>query len=119
MTFHSYPLITKGELKGPQDSSFLAINAKGEKVLGPKQKDHTTTFSKFKNHFTKRKMLGVFFFTEGPQDKNTFGKIIQRPAEAIINLGSASQDEDLAYKQRCRMSKLNSFDSDQAKKGKD
>jgi hypothetical protein len=57
MTFHSYPLITKGELKGPQDSLFLAINAKGEKVLGPKQKDRTTTFSKFKNYFTKRKKL--------------------------------------------------------------
>jgi hypothetical protein len=38
--------------------------------------------------------LGVFFSTEGPQDKNTFGKIIQRLAEAIINLGFASQDED-------------------------
>jgi hypothetical protein len=63
--------------------------------------------------------LGVFFFIEGPQDKNAFGKIIQRPAKAIINLGSASKDEDLAYKQHCIMPKLNSFGSDQAKKGKD
>jgi hypothetical protein len=62
--------------------------------------------------------LGVFFTSEGPQDKNTFGKIIQMPVEAIINLDSASQDEDLAYKQRCRMPKLNSFGSDQAKKEK-
>jgi hypothetical protein len=61
-------------------------------------------------------LLGFFMFTEGPQDKNTFSKVIQRSAEAIINLGSASQDEDLMYKQRCRMPKLNSFDSDQAKK---
>jgi hypothetical protein len=61
-------------------------------------------------------VLGVFFSTEGPQDKNTFGKIIQRLAEAIINFGFASQDEDFVYKQRCRMSKLNSFGSDQAKK---
>jgi hypothetical protein len=61
-------------------------------------------------------LLGVFFSTEGPQDKNTFDKIIQRLAEAIINLGFASQDEDFLYKQRCRMSKLNSFSSDQAKK---
>jgi hypothetical protein len=60
-------------------------------------------------------LLGVFS-TEGPQDKNTFGKIIQRLAETDINLGFASQDEDFVYKQRCRMPKLNSFDSDQAKK---
>jgi hypothetical protein len=60
--------------------------------------------------------LGVFFFTKGPQDKNTFSKIKQRLAEAIINLGSTSQDEDLVYKQRCRMPKLNMFGSDQAKK---
>jgi hypothetical protein len=57
-------------------------------------------------------LLGVFFSTEGPQDKNTFGKIIQRPVEAIINLDSASQDKDLAYKQRYRMPELNSFGSD-------
>jgi hypothetical protein len=43
---------------------------------------------------------------------------MQKPVEAIINLGSASQDEDLAYKQRCRMLKLNSFGSGQAKKEK-
>jgi hypothetical protein len=59
--------------------------------------------------------LGVFSI-EGPQDKNTFIKIIQKLAEAIINLGSVSQDEDLVYKQRCGMPKLNSFGSDQAKK---
>jgi hypothetical protein len=63
-------------------------------------------------------LLGVFFTSEGSQDKNTFGKIIQRPTKAIINLNSASQDEDLVYKQRCRMPKLNSFGSDQAKKEK-
>jgi hypothetical protein len=62
-------------------------------------------------------LLGVFS-TEGPEDKNTLGKIMQRPIEAIINLGLASQDEDLAYKQRCRMLKLNSFGSGQAKKEK-
>jgi hypothetical protein len=74
--------------------------------------------TKKRSSTTKGLLLGVFFSTEGPQDKNTFGKIIQRPAEAIINLGSASQDEDLAYKQRCRMPKLNGFGSDQAKKEK-
>jgi hypothetical protein len=63
-------------------------------------------------------VLGIFFSTEGPQDKNTFGKIIQRSVEAIVNLDSASQDEDLEYKQCCRMPNLNSFGSDQAKKEK-
>jgi hypothetical protein len=42
--------------------------------------------------------LGVFFFTEGPQGKNTFDKMIKRLADAIINIGFASQDEDLVYK---------------------
>jgi hypothetical protein len=72
MTFHSYPLITKGELKGPQDSSFLAINAKGEKVLGPKQKDHTTTFSKFKISFGFKNSIGIIsscIFSKNPLDK--------------------------------------------------
>lgn len=57
----------------------------------------------------------VFFSIEGLQDKNIFSKIIQSLAEAIINIGSASQDDDLVYKQRCRMPKLNSISSDQAK----
>jgi hypothetical protein len=39
-------------------------------------------------------VLGVFFSTEGPQNKNTFGKIIQWLADVIINLGFASQNED-------------------------
>jgi hypothetical protein len=43
-------------------------------------------------------LLGVFFFIKGPQEENTFGKVVQKPVEAIINLGSASQDEDLAHK---------------------
>jgi hypothetical protein len=64
-------------------------------------------------HYEKRSstakglLLGVFFSTEGPQNKNTFGK---------MNLGFTSQDEDHVYKQRCRMPKLNSFGSDQAEK---
>jgi hypothetical protein len=61
-------------------------------------------------------MLGVFFSTDGPQDKNTFGKIIQRLAEAIINLDFASRDEDPIYKQCYRMPKDDSFGSVQAKK---
>jgi hypothetical protein len=32
--------------KGSQSSSFLAINAKGDKVLSPKQNDRTTIFKK-------------------------------------------------------------------------
>jgi hypothetical protein len=58
---------------------------------------------------TKGLLLGVFFSTEGPQDKNTFGKIIQRLAEATINFGFGSEDKDLVYKQHCKMPKLNSF----------
>jgi hypothetical protein len=53
------------------------------------------------------RLWGVFLSIEGPQDKNTFDK---------MNPGFASQDEDLVYKQRCRMPKLNSFGSDQAEK---
>jgi hypothetical protein len=34
-------------IKGLQSYPFLAINAKGEKILSPKQKDRTTTISKF------------------------------------------------------------------------
>jgi hypothetical protein len=60
--------------------------------------------------------LGGFSSTEGPQNKNTFGNIIQKLAEAIINLGSVSQDEGLVYEQCCGMPKLNSFGSNQAKK---
>jgi hypothetical protein len=41
-------------------------------------------------------LLGVFFSVEGPQGKNTFGKIIQRLAEAIFSLGLVLQDEDSA-----------------------
>jgi hypothetical protein len=59
--------------------------------------------------------LEVFSSTEGPQDKNTFDKIIQKLAKAIINLGSVSQDEGLVYRQHGGMPKLNSFGSDQAK----
>jgi hypothetical protein len=45
-------------LKASQVSSFLAINAKGEKLIGPKQKDRTTThFQIFKDYFTKGKKL--------------------------------------------------------------
>jgi hypothetical protein len=72
--------------------------------------------TKKRSSTAKGLLFEVFFSTEGPQDKNIFGKIIQRLVEAIINPGFASQDEDLMYKQRCRMPKLNSFGSDQAKK---
>jgi hypothetical protein len=53
MTFHSYPLITKGEdrpqkgrNKSPQDSSFLAINAKEGENIRPKAKGPHHPFSK-------------------------------------------------------------------------
>jgi hypothetical protein len=58
INLHSYFFYQRGRIqKGPQDSSFLAINAKGGESIGQKQKDHTTTFSKFKNYFTKSKKL--------------------------------------------------------------
>jgi hypothetical protein len=60
-------------------------------------------------------LLGAFFSVEGSQDKNTFGEVIQKPAEAIINFGLVPQDEGLVYKQYCRLPKLDSFVSDQAK----
>jgi hypothetical protein len=40
---------TGGEFKGLSSSSFLAINAKEEKVLSPKQKDRNTISKNFKN----------------------------------------------------------------------
>ena len=57
MTFHSYPLITKGELKGPQDSSFLAINAKGGESIRPKAKGPHHHIFKIQKLFHKRKKL--------------------------------------------------------------
>jgi hypothetical protein len=71
---------------------------------------------KKRSNTAKGLLLGVFSFTEGPQDKNSFGKIIQKLAEAIINLSLVSQDEGLVYKLCCGMPKLNNFGSDQAKK---
>jgi hypothetical protein len=46
MTFHSYSLITKGEIRALKILRFWRLMPKGEKVLGPKQKDRTTLFSK-------------------------------------------------------------------------
>jgi hypothetical protein len=37
--------------------------------------------------------VGVFFPAEGPQDKNTFGKMIQKLAEVTFILGSAPRNE--------------------------
>jgi hypothetical protein len=39
-------------------------------------------------------LLEVFFSAEGPQGKNTFGKMIQRIVEATFSLGLDPQDED-------------------------
>jgi hypothetical protein len=50
MTFHSYTLITKGEsFKWPfKFLCFWRLMPKGEKVIGPKQKDRTTAPPIFK-----------------------------------------------------------------------
>jgi hypothetical protein len=37
--------------KGLSSSPFLALNAKGEKILSPKQKDRTTISKKFEMNF--------------------------------------------------------------------
>jgi hypothetical protein len=37
--------------KGLSSSPFLALNAKGEKILSPKQKDRTTISKKIQNEF--------------------------------------------------------------------
>jgi hypothetical protein len=62
--------------------------------------------------------LGVFFSAEGPQGKNTFGKMIQTIAEASFSLSLAPQDEDSVYRRQCEVPKLNDFSPDQAKKEK-
>jgi hypothetical protein len=56
ITFTHIFFLPNGEnSKGSQDSSFLAINAKGGEFIGPKQKDRATThFQIFKNYFTKK-----------------------------------------------------------------
>jgi hypothetical protein len=61
MTLHSYLYYHLGEEIRPQrgrnmtqglsSSPFLALNAKGEKILSPKQKDRTTHFKKNRNNF--------------------------------------------------------------------
>jgi hypothetical protein len=42
----------------------------------------------------QNQLLGVFFSAEDPEGKNTFGKMIQRIAEASFSLGLDPQDED-------------------------
>jgi hypothetical protein len=63
-------------------------------------------------------MLGVFF-TEGPQGKNTFGKMIRKLAKVTFNLGSILRDEAQLLYRQCKMPKVDSFGLDQAKKEKD
>jgi hypothetical protein len=38
-------------------------------------------------------LLGVFFSVEGPQGKNTFGKVIQKLAKVTLSLDSTPRDE--------------------------
>jgi hypothetical protein len=45
---------------------------------------------------TSKGLLGVLFSAEGPQGRNTFGKIIQRLVKATFSLDLAPQDEDSA-----------------------
>jgi hypothetical protein len=58
MTFHSYSLTYQRKKKGPQDSSFLAINAKGGESIRPKAKGPgTTTFFKIQKLFRKKEEI--------------------------------------------------------------
>jgi hypothetical protein len=57
ITFHSYSLITKGEFKGPQDSSFLAINAKGGESIRPKAKGLHHHIFKIQKIFHKKEEI--------------------------------------------------------------
>jgi hypothetical protein len=62
--------------------------------------------------------LGVFFSAEGPQGKNTFDKMIQKLAKVIFNLGSTPRDKGQGLWRQCKVSNVNSFGPDQAKKEK-
>jgi hypothetical protein len=63
-------------------------------------------------------VLGVFFSTEGPQDKNTFDKMIQNLAKVTFSLGSILRDEAQLLCRECKMPMVDSFGLDQAKKEK-
>jgi hypothetical protein len=62
-------------------------------------------------HKEARVLLGVFFFVEGPQGKNTFDKMIQKLAEVIFSLSSTPRDEAQGLWLQCKMPKVNSFES--------
>jgi hypothetical protein len=47
--------------------------------------------------------LGVFFSTEGPQDKDTIGKVILK---TFFFSAEGPQEEDLVWKQRWQVPKL-------------
>jgi hypothetical protein len=47
--------------EGSQVLRFLALNAKGEKILSTKQKDHTTISKKNQNEFLIGKFQLVYF----------------------------------------------------------
>jgi hypothetical protein len=61
----------------------------------------------------------VFFSAEGPQQKNTFGKMIQRIAEATFSLNLAPRDEESEKRRQCKMLKLNSFGQTKRRRKKD
>jgi hypothetical protein len=48
--------------KGSQDSSFLAINAKGGEFISPKQKDHTTISTLKLFHKKERNYFNWYLF---------------------------------------------------------
>jgi hypothetical protein len=65
----------------------------------------------------KNHLLGVFF-AEGPQGKNTFGKMIRKLVKVTFHLGSILRDEAQLLCRQCKMPKVESFGPYQAKKEK-
>jgi hypothetical protein len=79
--FHSYPLISKGGENRPQNERikrplkflcFWRLMPKGEKVLGPKQKNRNTTIFKFKISLGFKISIGIISFSICFKNENHF-----------------------------------------------
>jgi hypothetical protein len=63
----------------------------------------------FARYSCTKSLVGGLLLRRRPSRKNTFGKMIQRIAEATFSLNLAPQDEDSEKRRQCKMLKLNSF----------
>jgi hypothetical protein len=69
----------------------LALNAKGEKVIGPKQKDRTTT-PFFKNYFTKgEKFIQITKTLLTTKGRISSGELLFSQMKSISNRGRISK----------------------------